>query len=190
MKARFLLGLLAAAAVPSVMGAADQSIGVNATVAKFCKLNAPGSFATTPNTSPAGSSLGSSTINIVNPISALGIMQSWGFTFEVNATCNGVAEIKLTTLRGGLKDPAHTSTAPGFINRFDYIAQASFDGGGPAILETNGTAGAVSDPPPSYTNVPNTGNVLVQVNRIMNTSAPLMAGSYSDTLTISLIPQP
>lgn len=189
MKMRFLAGLLATAAVPGVMWGADQQINVGASVAPFCKYNGPGSFKSSPNMAPVSSSLGSATINIVNPTSPLGIMQHWAFTFEVNATCNVVSEIKLTTLRGGLKDPSHTGKASGFINRFDYVAQATFDGGGPAILTTDGTAGAFSDPPPNLTTAPHTGDVLVQVSRIMDTSAPLMAGSYSDTLTISLIPQ-
>ncbi len=184
------LAALLAAAGSTAMWAADQAINVGATVAPFCSFNAPGTFPSTQNATPGSSSIGSATINIANPTTPLGIMQTWAFTFHVSATCNNIAEIRLSTLRGGLKDPTHVGTAPGFINRFDYIAQASFDGGGPAILETNGTAGAISDPPPSYTTVPHTGTVLVQVNRVMNTTAPLMAGSYTDTLTVSLLPQP
>lgn len=190
MKRRFLPGLMILTAVPGAGWAADQSINIGANVAKFCQFNAAPTIPASLNITSGSLGTATSTVSITTPTSALGVMQPWSFTFTINATCNHISELKLTTLNGGLKDLTHGSLAPGFINRFDYTASASFDGAGPALLITSGTPGAASMPPPQLTTAPWSNLVTLHVNGLPNTTAPLMAGNYADTLILSLLPQP
>ncbi len=187
MRKIFALAAVLAAAGSTAMWAADQQITLNATVPKFCKYNAAGFFDSFPNTTPGASVPGTSVISITNPVNTSGIMQNWGFTFKVNGTCNAISNLELTTQNGGLTT---ASSAPGFVNRFDYTAQVSFDGAGPATIpSTNGTPGASSIAPPHPTTGAHVGDVVLQVTGLPNIAQPVLGGFYTDTLTITLTPQ-
>jgi hypothetical protein len=186
-----LLGLAGAAILPTLAGATEQNVNLSANVVGFCTFSAP-TIPASANITPGILTPTASTVTLTTPTNALGIMQSWLFTMAINGTCNKVANVKLTSQNGGLKDSAHPpGPAPsGFIKRFDYTASVSFDGAPPALLlPTNGTPGVTSIPSSDLTTGPFTGTATLHVNGLPDVSSPLIAGNYSDTLTLSLIPQ-
>jgi hypothetical protein len=189
MKMRFLVGLLATAAVPGVIWG-SEGIVIGANVAKFCQFNTVPTFDNPINTSAKSLGVSASTIIIDEPTSPTGLMQTWRFSMKISGTCNHSSEVKLTTLRGGLIDETHTGTAFGFVNRFDYRATAAWDSAGLAELVTTGVAGASSSPPPSVAKAPHIGNVEVHVTALTPLpTSPVMAGAYSDILMVTLTPQ-
>jgi hypothetical protein len=115
-------------------------------------------------------------------------MQDFAFDFVVTAKCNAPSQIQLKTLNGGIRDTSlPVLPPPGFLNRIDYSAHASWDGASPTTLVTDGDPGDMS--PLRLASGPFSGSVTVTVGAQLNQSSPLVAGSYTDTITIMLNPQ-
>lgn len=187
-KTRALLAGLALAACPAVVMATDQNINLTADVPKFCKFDAVPTFGSLNNVSVGSASTSASVINVSTATNATGIMNNAGFAFSLQATCNTSSQVVLTTQNGGLKDASPEPVVSGtFLNRIDYLTTTVWDGAPLGIFSTNGTAMASSTPqlaPGAHTGV-----LALNLGFILNTSAPLAAGDYTDTLKISLTPQ-
>ena len=105
-----------------------------------------------------------------------------------NAACNTPSNLQLTSQSGAvLRSGAPPS---GFTNLINYTASAGFSGA-TATLNTAATAGATG--PESGTAVSTTGTTpsgsLSLTITPAASSLPLISGSYSDTLRISITPQ-
>jgi hypothetical protein len=111
-------------------------------------------------------------------------------TIEIEATgeCNASHTITLTSVRGGL---IHDRNPPaGFIGQRTLRYSARWAGvGGEAVLVASGTAGAasgsvvVNGPTPTH----HTLELTVQLLRA-NPTDVMLAGAYSDTVTITFTP--
>lgn len=188
MTSRMLLAGVSLAAVTAAALAADQTINLTADVPKFCKFDAVPTFSALNNVSVGSASTSASVINVTTATTATGQMNNAGFSFSIQATCNTSSQVILTTQSGGLKDPSPEPVASGtFLNRIDYLTTTTWDGAPLGIFSTNGTALASSSPQAAPG--PHTGLLALNLGFIQNTTAPLAAGDYTDTLRISLTPQ-
>lgn len=179
---------LALAAIPAVSWATDQTINLTANVPKFCKFDANPTIGSLNNVSVVSSSTSASVINVTTATSPTGLMNNAGFNFNIQATCNYPSQVVMTSLNGGLKDSTPEAAVGGtFLRRIDYSVLATWDSAPLGIFQTSGTAGASSSPQRAPT--AHTGPLNVAVGFILNQSAPLAAGDYTDTLKISLMPQ-
>ena len=122
------------------------------------------------------------------PISAVGVVNTSPIPKSyLNAACNAPSQLQLTSQKGAVTT---TSSATGFAKLINYSATASFSGANASLnTATNpaatgpesGTAIAASGGTP-------TGTLSVTITPQAN-SQPLITGSYSDTLTITITPQ-
>ncbi len=184
------VAMLGVAGIAMAMPASAEQVNLTATVLGSCQFVAAPTIPSSTNISVGSLSPTASVLTIPQPTGPGGIMQFWKFTLQVNGTCNKVSELKLSSQGGGLKDPNQLGApAPGFVNRFDYFASAGFDGAGPVSFPTTNGAPVSSTPTPEFTTAPFSGLATVFVTGVPNTSGPVMAGNYSDTLVLSLIPQ-
>lgn len=156
---------------------ATQDINITATVAGLCTINglAVGSpVGTAVIATPSG--------NVdVTPITPTG-------SPFANVVCNGPSALQLTSLTGGV---LNSSSASGFDNVIDYTASATWNSI-TASIDTSSVAGASAGANETGTpqSVPTAaaGALSVTITPIAN-AQPLMAGSYSDTLRVTLTPQ-
>jgi hypothetical protein len=185
MKRLSMLLLAGAAVIPAFAWAADQNINLTANVTKFCVFTAVPGF-TNPVNASGVASLGTSTVAITNGATSAGIMNDFAFTFTANATCNAPSKFHLTSIGNGLKNGS--VAVPGFLNVINYQASGKFNNGIASQLTTNGAAGPlVSVDRATATAI--SGSVVVDFNASLNTAAPLLAGTYTDTLRLTLTPQ-
>ncbi len=163
-----ILGLTATGAA-----ATDQNITLTATVNAFCKI---------------GGSLTPSTVPQVIPVDGNGDVDTTQINVNIGTImCNKASTATLSSLKGGLFDPAIASADSGFQHRINYTAgitdpvTASVTANASTITATSGTG-----VPTSGATVSN--NVNVAITPAANGS-PLMAGTgYTDTLTVSIVP--
>ena len=104
-----------------------------------------------------------------------------------NAVCNTPTNVQLTSQNGAVVTSASTSGLQRFI---DYSALATFSGAS-ASLDTSSIpaiSGPESGVAASTVGATPTGTLGVTITPKFN-AQPLVAGSYSDTLTITLTPQ-
>jgi hypothetical protein len=101
----------------------------------------------------------------------------------ITAVCNQWHTIVLESARGGLQpSPAPASVPNGFAARVDYTASAGWTG--PQVtLTTAGSPGATAT---TTVNGPQSGSLNVSIT-IPRGSTALIAGSYTDTLTLELL---
>jgi hypothetical protein len=186
-----VVGAAIAAALPVTVEATDSDISLTSEVDGYCSFDAAPSFPSITNVAPSALTPTSSLITISTPTDSGGMMQFWKFSLKIDGTCNIVGDLRLTSEKGGLKDPAHGAGPPptGFIKRFDYFASVDFDGAGPVSIPTTAGTPVSSSPSPEYTTGPYSGEATLHVTGVVNSAGPLLAGSYTDVLTISLIPQ-
>lgn len=186
-RTRALLAGFAVAACPAVAMAADQNINLTAEVPRFCKFDGVPQFGALTNFTVGSIGMASSTINMSSATNASGLMNDASFRVRIAATCNFASNISLASINGGLKDSTPEAVVSGtFLNRIDYRAGLS-EWGSAGLVEfiTSGTPTSVSAGAAS----PHAGDVVVLVHLEQNTTAPLAAGDYTDTLRISLTPQ-
>jgi hypothetical protein len=122
------------------------------------------------------------------PISAGGLVNTSPINRSyANAVCNTPSNLQLTSQNGAVTTASAVTGLQNFIN---YSASASFSGAS-ASLDTAGNPGASGSesgsPSPTSGNTP-TGTLSVTITPEINTGR-LVAGGYTDTLTISIIPQ-
>lgn len=179
---------LAIAALPALALATDQNITLNANVPKFCKFDAVPSFGSLNNVSVGSATVAASVVNVTTATTPTGIMNNAGFSFSIQATCNTSSQVVLTSMNGGLKDTSPEPVVSGtFLNRIDYLTTTTWDGAPLGIFSTSGTPMASSTP--QLAPGPHSGNLAMNLGFILNNTAPLAAGTYTDTLRISLTPQ-
>lgn len=156
---------------------ATQDINITATVSGLCTING---LAT-------GSPVGSAVIptpsgNVdVTPITPSG-------SPFANVVCNGPSTLLLTSLNGGV---LNTTTSSGFDNIINYEASATWSSVTATInTETDPAAsvGGSEDGTPAAVSTAGSGSLSVTITPITN-SQPLIAGTYSDTLRVTLTPQ-
>jgi hypothetical protein len=168
-----IAALAAMHAVSSDAEAASQIITLSATVPGYCTVGG-GPSSTTSATVPITALDLPNTAAI--PVTGLGAV-----------VCNENTQLTLTTTNGGLTGPAAVA---GFSNRIDYTASATYGSGATSTtqaLTTNGTAGASAGPSTASTmGASNSQSFTVTVTPIA--ASPLLAGLYSDTLTVLFTP--
>lgn len=114
------------------------------------------------------------------------------FTARLSAMCNVSHQVVISSDRGGLwRSPAGTSVT-GFANGVPYRAKVTWNG-----AQTTLSATAASEAPMQQTmnvDTPGTGDVDVefhidQAATNAGSGSPLVAGSYSDTIRVTMGPQ-
>lgn len=103
-----------------------------------------------------------------------------------SVACNGPSDLQVSSLNGALTGP--TSVA-GFDNIINYTATATWNAVNASIdTTTNPASGATETGTASPVATAHTGNLDVSITPAPNTD-PLLVGSYTDTVTITLTPQ-
>jgi hypothetical protein len=164
-------GSILIASLGAAHAQSSQSITINANVGASCTLGtfSQGTFTIVPN--------GGTVAPLNTPLQA-----------TAQVTCNQNANVKLTSSNTGLSNTTTSALGTGYVNKIHYNAQASYNGitealnttAGPTSAGTSTTAGAVTN-----------GMLTLAVNPIATDSGNvLVAGSYTDTLTVALTPVP
>lgn len=154
---------------------ATQDVQISATVAATCTIN---------NVATGGVS----TVTI--PVSASGAVDTTPLTPSgspfASVACNAPSNLQLTSQSGGVKTA--TTAVTGFAAKIDYTASATWH----SVTATINTASAGPTGPYSGTAAPVatafSGSLSVSITPTAN-ALPLLAGSYSDTLRVTLVPQ-
>lgn len=122
------------------------------------------------------------TFNVANPTTAF--LNTAKIRLTYPAICNySPTTLSLKTTKGGMiVGAAPAATVSGFLTRIDYEASASW-GTAAAIVMTNGTQNEVSNS--STINAPRNTSLQLTID-ITGVSTPLIAGTYTDTLTLQI----
>lgn len=152
----------------------SRAFTVSATVNKSCTI---GGVAKGPNDS--------ATI----PISAAGAVNTATINRSYTSiVCNTPANVQASSQNGAVRS---TATAPsGFTNQINYAATATFSGASATLnTATNPAAGGTeSGAVASTTGATPTGTLAVAISPQANVQR-LVAGTYADVLTITIVPQ-
>lgn len=147
---------------------------VTGTVSKACLIN---------NVANPGADSATIPINAVGAVTTTAINRSYS-----NVVCNTPSTLLLTSQSGGVVTNA---TPPsGFTNIINYSASVTFSGA-TATLDTStnpSATGAESGMGVSTAGTPPSGTLAVTITPQANLQQ-LIAGSYADTLTITIVPQ-
>ncbi|NJO34026.1 MAG: hypothetical protein HC869_13670 [Rhodospirillales bacterium] len=113
-------------------------------------------------------------------------MTSAAPTFDVS--CNNPSTVSLTTqngavTRGGVLESALSAIA-GFRNKIEY--SASINGGAGAVTLNTATSTSISG---TFNSAPITNRPMSVTIAPESSTVPLVSGTYSDVLTVSIIPQ-
>lgn len=165
--------------------AATGTVNVNATVLGTCRINASASagtlatvdFSTTAVAGAPGTAGTGSKDIIVGSGAVIG-----GSLSTNTAVCNVASHITLKTASGASINPA--AATPSHQNFFDYTAVVTFDTA-TATLDTSAVAalGTVTSAAP--TSGPASGALGITITSQAPTK-PLVAGNYTDVMTITL----
>ncbi len=167
----------------------SQALSVRGYAQSVCTLAAPQISQSTNITISGGTA-----IQIVLNVPALvdektAQLRPGSVSLTANLICNRSHSLRIVSGNGGLRPQTggDTPAGTGFANRIDYTVNASW-GGATAQLQTSGVGGAATpevQSPGAYA-----GNLVLQVS--INESGaghlPLVAGNYTDALTITLSP--
>ena len=160
--------------VPSGSGIFSRGFTVTGTVSKACTIGGLAHPAADSATIP---------VSIAGAVTTAAINRSYS-----SVACNTPSTLMLTSQSGGVTTAA---TAPsGFTNIINYSSSATFSGA-TATLDTSlnpAAAGAESGTGVSTTGTTPSGTLAVTITPQANV-LKLMAGSYADTLTITIVPQ-
>ena len=170
--------VLAAAALLSTTAAnaqtATQDITITATVAGLCTVNglATGTTDTATITVDANADVDTAVVAPANSPYA-------------SVACNGPSDLQVSSANGALTGPAAVA---GFDNIIDYSATATWNAVDASIDTTTAPGSGATETGASAAVTAHTGNLSVAITPIANTN-PLLAGGYTDTLTVTLTPQ-
>jgi hypothetical protein len=122
-------------------------------------------------------------------VSSVGLTTGMGTAApQFNVTCNNQSSVSLASFNGAVTlggvGEGSLGSVPGFRNRIEY--QASINGGAGAV--TLNTASTASIGPSSFASAPVTTQSTSVTITPETSSTPLVPGSYSDTLRITLTP--
>ena len=166
-----------------------QSFTIRAHAHSVCALSAPQSA------QAANMALGAGSVN--QPVITIpslhdgktAQLQPASISLMLNMVCNRAHSLRITTGNGGLRSQTGSDVLvrPGFANRVDYATHVNW-GAASAKLQTSGILGegtAEVHSPGAFS-----GNFVLQV--LIDESGaghlPLTAGTYTDTLTVTLSP--
>lgn len=153
---------------------ATQDIQITATVSTFCSIN-NASTGTVDTATITVDSAGAVDTTPVTPDNSP----------YANVACNAPSDLQLTSINGGLTTG---SSATGFDNFINYQAQATWN----SVTATVDTASSSGTGTVSGTAQPVAtafaGSMSVLITPTAN-AQPLVQGSYSDTLRVTLTPQ-
>jgi hypothetical protein len=188
------VGFLAATAVvlcaaPASVLAVNQNINLGTSAEPFCRFDSDSVFSALGNVGVDSTARPTSVVHIENPADSNGYMRDANFTYQIVSTCNTPSRFQLTSQNGGLTNPTPTPTSGSWLNRIDYSAHITLpgNGGSTGSLITTGVPGATS--PLRFNGTLYSGNLQLTFQVTQNLSAPLLAGNYSDVLTIAVNPQ-
>lgn len=156
---------------------ATQDINITATVSGLCTVNG---LAT-------GTPVGSAVIPTPSGDVDVTPITPTGSPFA-NVVCNGPSTLLLTSLNGGV---LNTSPASGFDNIINYTASATWNSVTATVntgLNPVASLGGNESGTPAPVATAGAGSLSVTITPIVN-AQPLIAGSYSDTLRVTLTPQ-
>lgn len=114
------------------------------------------------------------------------------FTARLSAMCNVSHQLIISSDRGGLWRSPTGATIPGFANGVPYRAKVTWNG-----AQSTLTANAAGESPVQQTlnaDAPGSGDIDVefhidQAATNAGSGAPLVAGSYTDTIRVTMGPQ-
>lgn len=158
----------------TVLLGASGVVNVSATVASSCTIggvsNPAADFATVP-------------------VSAGGVVDTAPINRSyASVVCSAQATVQASSLSGGLK---RTGTAPsGFTNIIDYLVAATFAGASSALnTQTIPTASGTESGSTGTTSSSTPSGTLSVIITPQTPALPLVAGSYADTVRITITPQ-
>lgn len=158
---------------PNAGGGASQEIAVNATVPKFCRIGG--------DTSPTQLN---QSINMTGP----GNISTSPLTFQLGSVvCNNDSTVELSSSKGAM-----FASGVNAVTNFDHFIKysASLNGYGNAVTMTAGntTAAPVTSGRADRGPINAANSVTVTVTPTAN-SKPVLAGSYTDTITVAINPR-
>lgn len=125
---------------------------------------------------------------LANPNTAQ--LQAGSILLSMKGLCNQAHALTITSSNGGLKSqsPSNAPLGTGFASRVDYVAQATWASNS-VTLQTAGIIGQSA--PPAQVTGAFSGNLILQIAIDPSGAGylPLIAGGYTDTLTLTLAPQ-
>jgi hypothetical protein len=177
-------------AAPS--GSAD--VTMSGTVAPTCTLGAPTASAQTNATTTPGAA--TSTVALTLADSTTAALNAGGFTLTYAGMCNYAHNVGIKAANGGLLNASAVANAPvansgTFVQRIGYTATAAWAGQSAAVpgatTSTSVATGVAAATVAQNTAVAgsNAGDLVLTV-AIAADSNPVVAGAYSETLTLKI----
>ena len=167
--------LIALTATSAHAQTATQDITISANVPKACTINNVAG-GTTDTATLSFNSNGSVNTSAITPAS-----QPYA-----SVACNFASNLQLSSQNGALTGP---SSATGFANVINYTASATWNSVSATVnTATNGASSGAESGTAQPVSTASSGNMTVSITPAANT-LPLVYGSYSDTLRITLTPQ-
>jgi hypothetical protein len=181
--------------LPSLAAAQIADLSMVSETPALCRVSGPLLATQTTNVQASAESITGVTLRIVNIAAADGTMLDFGATVALPVFCNGLGtDYTVESINGGLVNPQPSLIGNAAAN-FDLRALYAFsvdyngqvtngDGAGPV---DNGTAAATGTVAVGTNLGPFSGDVIVTIDG--QPGQPLVAGSYSDTLRITIAAQ-
>ncbi len=190
---RILIAATAIAALgfnTSAFAAVDASatVTMGGKVANTCTLGTPTLSSLNASLTPAASSSVVTFNSLANTNTAA--LNASGFAMNYEGMCNMAHQIQLKAANGGLRQVTPVAVLGGnFVERIGYTATATWGGqtASPAIDATStGAAPAAAEKQDTKTVAgANAGTLVLQVT-IPSNAAPVVAGDYTETLTLKV----
>lgn len=160
-------------------GAATQQINLTANVGGYCTIN--GTSTAAPR---------SSTVTTANGRVAAGVLTLSGVNGQVICTQN--AKIQLSTLSGGMTNSGTPPNTTDYTNKIHYTVTASYNGVTDTLTTTDSTGANFTTLGTTSTLGPQTNQPLALEVSTLATPANkfLFSGAYTDTITVTLSPNP
>ena len=162
----------------------DQDAGLTADVGETCLVTYSSQSATTNFGSFSGGAL-----EITPPASAEPLWVDAQTTLTFDGMCNYGAQISIESSSGGIKSDWTGPIDGDFVTEVFYQASAFWSAGGPPIVFTSMTTNGTPETSASSVAAnPINGefSVIIDLEEPANSSAPMLSGTYSDTLTVQI----
>jgi len=176
------------ASVTYAAGSGETHIGIKARTYPGCSFSSASTALASQNMTLASSGIASSTVAITEMVDdATATLKAASIQLSLRASCNIPHRITLISAQGGLEsDSENTSLNGAFLGKVGYQATAQWGSQGTTLI-TNGTPGQRSDAPAIVGPRAGDVNIEIKIDGTNNdTTLPVLAGSYSDTLTVHI----
>ena len=161
---------------------------VTANVSDFCKLGTVSASAGTHTTVDGSFSTGDANVHVALQDSN-DQAQAWSQTLSIdNSICNRAFKISVSSDNGSLKNPVGRpggTQGTNFINAVNYNVAVAFGG---ASSRTVAASDLHSSGQPLLTGDPAVGSLTVTLNGNAVSNGYLLAGTFSDTLRMTMAP--